>query len=179
MAARNFSPPSSPACPAELRGWLQVVLQVGAAMRAARRHLAAQVATSELSEQEFLVLWLCEDAAAAHRGQRELAEAVGVSPAQMSGLVERLRVRNLLQFERCGTDRRRQIWQLTVAGQTLLSGVCQKLLSATGATLTSLTPVELQQLSRLLERWLPSSDNVHDAIQHSTPDQGGPSSCAA
>jgi DNA-binding MarR family transcriptional regulator len=183
MAARNFSPSPDADWPEngrkELRGWLQVVLQIGVAVRAARRHLAGKAAACDLSEQEFLVLWLCDDVAAAHRGQRELAEAVGVSPAQMSGLVERLRVRNLLQFERCGTDRRRQVWQLTAAGQTLLTGVCQTFLSATGKMPSSLTLAEIHQLSSLLERWLPAGDRADDSIHHSTPDQGGPSSCAA
>src|SRR6478735_5278643 len=102
MAARDLSlSPPDDRQPA-LRGWLRLVLQVGAVARAARRHLAVHVGGSELSEQEFLVLWLCDDAALTVRGQGELAEAVGVSPAQMSGLVDRLRRRNLLQFERLG-----------------------------------------------------------------------------
>ena len=88
------------------KNFLRLVLQIGTVARAARRQLAEQVAGSELSEQEFLVLWLCgDDAALTHRGQGELAEVVGVSPAQMSGLVDRLRRRNLLQFERLGRDR--------------------------------------------------------------------------
>lgn len=178
MAARNF-PQKMP----DAGGWLQLLLQIGAAARAARRHLAGHVAASELNEQEFLVLWLCDDATGgktpiAHRGQGELAEAVGVSPAQMSGLVERLRVRNLLKFERCGTDRRRQVWQLTTAGQALLTAACQALVGATCQLPGSLTLAEQQQLSTLLARWLPSSDDA-DLSTHSTPDQEGPSSCAA
>lgn len=172
MAARNF-PPKTP----DAGGWLQLLLQIGAAARTARRHLAGHVAASELNEQEFLVLWLCEDLATAHRGQGELAEAVGVSPAQMSGLVERLRVRNLLKFERSGSDRRRQVWQLTTAGQALLATVSESFVGASGKLPGNLTLAEQQQLSTLLARWLPSEAAEHS--QHSTPDQGGPSSCAA
>lgn len=171
MAARNFPPKTLDA-----GGWLQLLLQIGAAARAARRHLAGHVAASELNEQEFLVLWLCDDLASAHRGQGELAEAVGVSPAQMSGLVERLRVRNLLQFERCGSDRRRQVWQLTTAGQTLLAAICESFVGSTNNLLGNLSLAEQQQLSSLLARWLPSETAQ---TQHSKPDQGGPSSCAA
>lgn len=161
-----------------LRSWLQLLLLVGAAARGARRLLAEQVAASELSEQEFFVLWLCNDAELAHRGQGELAEAVGVSPAQMSGLVDRLRRRNLLQFERLGRDRRRQVWQLTPAGQTLLAEVCQQLLH--GHKLPGeLTAPEQHQLLALLERWLPAATDNDLTDEHRTPDQGGPSSCAA
>src|SRR5688572_10345792 len=108
MAASNSLPPQAVTTrSAELRGWLQLVLHAGAITRAGRRRLAEQVAGCELSEQEFLVLWLCDEQAQSHRGQGELAEAIGVSAAQMSGLVERLRRRNFLRFERLGTDRRR------------------------------------------------------------------------
>ena len=156
---------------AELHTWLQLVLQIGAAARGVRRRLATQIAASELSEQEFLVLWLCDDAALAHRGQGELAEMVGVSPAQMSGLVERLRTRDLLKFERCGNDRRRQVWQLTTAGAALLAEVCQLLVGPGGQLPGNLNALELQQLRLLLDQW------STEALR--TPDQGGPSSCAA
>ena len=181
MAARDvsLSPPNDQQ-PA-LRGWLRLVLQVGTVARAARRQLAGHVAGSELSEQEFLVLWLCDDASLTVRGQGELAEAVGVSPAQMSGLVDRLRRRNLLQFERLGRDRRRQVWQLTAEGQTLLTDACCVLASA--APHGNLNSAEQQQLLSLLERSLPTNDNQDNSetatMDHRTPDQGGPSSCAA
>jgi DNA-binding MarR family transcriptional regulator len=132
-----------------LRTWIEQILAAGAISRAGRRRIADQAAGAELTDQEFLVLWLCE-ASPACRGQSELAEAVGVSAAQMSGLVERLRRRELLQFERHCTDRRRQVWQLTAAGKTLLTAVCNLIGEAT------------EEISVI-----------------ATPDQGGPSSCAA
>ncbi len=155
----------------DLQARLQLVLQLGAAARAVRRQLADKIAPSELSEQEFLVLWLCDDASHAHRGQGELAETVGVSPAQMSGLVERLRSRDLLKFERCGSDRRRQVWQLTSNGESLLTEICELLAAPGGKLHGTLSAAELEQLRWLLEQWTTAA--------HSTPDQGGPSSCAA
>lgn len=133
--------------PSDLRSWIERILAAGAIARAGRRQIADQAAGAELSDQEFLVLWLCEEAPAC-RGQGELAELLGVSAAQMSNLVERLRRRELLKFERHVTDRRRQVWQLTAAGKSLLATIC--------ALLSAQTSVEI-----------------------STPDQGGPSSCAA
>lgn len=162
------------------KNFLRLVLHVSTVARAARRQLAEQVAGSELSEQEFLVLWLCgDDAALTHRGQGELAEVVGVSPAQMSGLVDRLRRRNLLQFERLGRDRRRQVWQLTPDGQTLLAEVCRQLAIAGGQLTGNLLETEQQQLLSLLERWLPTGDHTEATTDLRTPDLGGPSSCAA
>lgn len=147
MAFRDsaHSPPQRG--PSDLRGWIERILAAGAISRAGRRRIADQAAGAELSDQEFLVLWLCADSPAC-RGQNELAELLGVSAAQMSNLVERLRRRDLLQFERHVTDRRRQVWQLTAAGKSLLTAVCKLLCEATTQEIT-------------------------------TPDQGGPSSCAA
>jgi DNA-binding MarR family transcriptional regulator len=162
------------------KNFLRLVLHISTVARAARRQLAEQVAGSELSEQEFLVLWLCgDDAALTHRGQGELAEVVGVSPAQMSGLVDRLRRRNLLQFERLGRDRRRQVWQLTAEGQTLLAEICCHLATASAQLSGNLLETEQQQLLSLLERWLPTGDHSEATTDHRTPDLGGPSSCAA
>ena len=54
---------------------------------ALRRRLAEVAETFELSDTELLVVWLCSGGG---RMQVELAAAIGISPAQMSGLVERL-----------------------------------------------------------------------------------------
>src|SRR4051812_9473482 len=97
----------------ELRNRLHLLLDASAATRAWRARLAECVAACDLTDQEFYALWLCDDGALAARGQGEVAMALGVSAAQMSGLVERLRKRDLLQVERLGTDRRRQTWRLT------------------------------------------------------------------
>ncbi len=177
MAARELLPSEHN----ELRCWLGLVLEASAVARASRQRLADEVAASELSDQEFLVLWLCDAQPLAARGQGELAAAIGVSAAQMSGLVERLRRRNLLRFERLGHDRRRQVWQLTSDGQTLLADLCRLLISRGEQLRGNLTGPQQQQLQALLQRWLPLSaeNNAENKAASNTPDQGGPSSCAA
>src|SRR4051794_32867507 len=71
---------------------LRLIHWLGAAGRQLRRRLLEVAETFELTDTELLVLWLC-----CGRGyvQVELAGALGISPAQMSGMVERLRNRNL------------------------------------------------------------------------------------
>ncbi|WP_425618708.1 MarR family winged helix-turn-helix transcriptional regulator [Anatilimnocola sp. NA78] len=163
----------------ELRDWLQLLLQTGAASRSWRQQLAEQIAGHELTDQEFLVLWLCDERPQARRGQGDLAEAVGASPAQMSGLVERLRRRNLLCFERLGRDRRRQVWQLTDDGQQLLTELCRSLSSRREHPSNRLTCDEQRQLLELIERSLTGDASDNDSPSPLTLDQGGPSSCAA
>ena len=71
----------------------------------------------ELTDSELLVVWLCRGAA----GCRSSWPApIGVSPAQMSGMVERLRARGLVAMHRPAMDRRRQVWRTTAGGQALL-----------------------------------------------------------
>jgi DNA-binding MarR family transcriptional regulator len=132
MAFRDSACLQPPRGPSDLRNWIKRILAAGAIARAGRRQIAAQAAGATLTDQEFLVLWLCEESPSC-RGQGELAELLGVSAAQMSNLVERLRRRELLQFERHITDRRRQVWQLTDAGKTLLLTVCSLLAAQTTA----------------------------------------------
>ena len=77
----------------------------------------------DLRDTEFWVLWLCSRFAPSGVVQHELAAAAGVSEAQMSGVVERLRQNGLLIGCRSEPDRRRQYWRLTAAGNELLARI--------------------------------------------------------
>ncbi len=96
---------------------LRLVHWTSTASRHLRKRLAELARPLDLSDTELLVVWLCSGGG---RIQVELAGAIGVSPAQMSGLVERLRARGLVAMHRSAMDRRRQVWRTTPAGQTLL-----------------------------------------------------------
>ena len=101
---------------------LALVHRASCAARQLRRRLAALAEIAGLSDNEVLVLWL---AAGAIEGlvQGDLAAAIGISPAQMSGTVERLRKRGLIAMERSPLDRRRQVWRNTAAGRELLESL--------------------------------------------------------
>lgn len=88
------------------------------ASRHLRRRIAEATAALDLSDTELIVVWLCSGEG---RVQIDLASAIGISPAQMSGLVERLRSRGLVAMHRQARDRRRQIWRATLEGQALLA----------------------------------------------------------
>jgi DNA-binding MarR family transcriptional regulator len=77
----------------------------------------------DLRDTEFWVLWHCGRCAPNGVVQHELAAAAGVSEAQMSGLVERLRQHGLLMGCRSEPDRRRQYWRLTAAGNDRLTRI--------------------------------------------------------
>lgn len=96
----------------------------GGAFRHLRSLLDEQVQPLGVDGSECLVLWLCATHAH-HAGwaQQDLANAIGVSPALMSSLVEGLRKRGLMDMKRSPVDRRRQVWQLLSQGEDLLNKI--------------------------------------------------------
>ncbi len=81
--------------------------------------LQERTAGKGLSEPELALLWACAASPPGGRGQRELAEFLAVSPAQISVLVERLDRAGLLQGRLAPGDRRRRLWEPTAAGTAL------------------------------------------------------------
>ena len=122
---------------------------LSAAGRQLRRQLSAVAADCDLNDSELLVVWLCNDAG---RVQVELAAAIGVSPAQMSGLVERLGRRGLVAMNRLASDRRRQVWKTSPAGLTLLAQVAAPLESLAAELCQSVAPHEQRLMRSLCER---------------------------
>jgi DNA-binding MarR family transcriptional regulator len=80
-----------------------------------------------LSEPELALLWACTRVPAGGLSQSALAEQLAVSPAHISGLVERLSRLGLLRGRRADGDRRRHLCELTPAGvaawQAVLRGL--------------------------------------------------------
>jgi DNA-binding MarR family transcriptional regulator len=128
---------------------LRLVHSTSAASRQLRRRLCEVAQAYELSDTELLVVWLCKGGG---RVQVELAGAIGVSPAQMSGIVERLRARGLVEMHRPAADRRRQVWRSSRAGQALLEQAEQKLHELTVLIRSDLSNDEQHTAQALCER---------------------------
>jgi len=101
-----------------------------AAGKSAARELAHWAARVGVSETEFRLMW--QLFAAGHTAtpdgadlpdQSELAAALVVSPAQVSGAVERLRSLDLVERVASGADRRRQLWRLSERGRAVVHAV--------------------------------------------------------
>jgi DNA-binding MarR family transcriptional regulator len=128
---------------------LRLIHWTSAASRQLRRRLAAIANAFDLSDTELLVVWLCSGSG---RVQVDLAGAIGVSPAQMSGMVERLRARGLVAMQRQAMDRRRQVWRTSAAGQTLLSHAAAHLKELAVSLSGSLSGDEQHTVQTLCER---------------------------
>lgn len=146
MAAREDCPRTGEP-PAERL--LKLVHWTSAASRQLRRRLGEVAAACDLSDAELLVLWLCQGDG---HVQVELAGAIGISPAQMSGLVERLRARGLIVMQKQALDRRRQVWRTSLAGEALLGDVAGRLDELSAAIQDVLRDDEQQALVASCER---------------------------
>lgn len=104
-------------------GWVDLAQRLLVCGRRLREQLHEQLEERLLSEAEFSVLWVCASARSPGPGQNELARALAVSPAQISGLVEQLRRKRLLAGRRAANDRRRQLWRLTPNGKSVVQAV--------------------------------------------------------
>jgi len=122
--------------------WIHVMQVVSLCNRQLRRALADATALCHLSDTEFFLLWACHEGPQHGVGQHDMASVLGVSGAQMSGMVYDLRDRGLILLDRPAWDRRRQLLQITPNGRSLLD-----------QTLSNLAP-----LARELERAVPDHE---------------------
>ena len=107
---------------------IDVACQLAAGGKLATRDIARWLRGFQVTEPEFRLLWLLCQSGDRRPGnaafdQAELAELLVVSPAQVSGAVERLRSLEMLERTTDQRDRRRQHWRLTHGGRQLLSAV--------------------------------------------------------
>ncbi|NIP86427.1 MAG: winged helix DNA-binding protein [Planctomycetales bacterium] len=112
-----------------------------------RRMLAAGARPRGLSDIQLQLLDRC---AAEQNGiaQRQLADALAISAAQVSHLVESLRRRDLIVGHRPAEDRRRQVWRLTPAGHQLLDEVMSDLAPRLADLLATVPPAAVARLSQ-------------------------------
>jgi DNA-binding MarR family transcriptional regulator len=121
-----------------------------------------------LGEAQLSILWACLSSPRDGWSQRDLARALAVSPAHVSGLVEQLRSQGLLAGRRNLHDRRRQHWQLTPAGRERLQSLFEGLTDWATQLDSQLDLAELltltNRLSEVLSSGLPTGklgDELH------------------
>lgn len=98
------------------------------------------------------MLWACREAPPAGFSQSQLAATLGISAAQVSGLVERLRRSGLLASRRAEADRRRQHWCLTPTGRARLEAILLDLAGWAGWLDHGLGSDHSGNLGRLLDQ---------------------------
>ncbi len=120
---------------------IDAACQMVAAARRTARQLAVQASLFGLTESEFRLLWQLrtdfQDKSSAKQtcellNQKALGERLGLSPAQVSTMVERLQGKGLIVGQPSAEDRRRRVWQLALNGKTVLEAIVARLDSQLG-----------------------------------------------
>lgn len=150
---------------------VRLVYWTSAASRQLRRILSDLARPSGLSDSELLTVWLCLEESGG-RVQGDLAAGLGVSPSQMSGIVERLRQRGLIEMHRQALDRRRQVWRGTARARQVLgnlNGDLARLVEEIAAAVPFHEQGGLQSLCQRLAEAVQSLPDRAEAQQPSHP----------
>ncbi|GAA4434121.1 MarR family winged helix-turn-helix transcriptional regulator [Bremerella cremea] len=105
---------------------IRMAIEMASCEKTMRAAIAEVVSPFSLSENAFFVLVLCQQNLEKPLPQAALARTVGLSPAQLSNLVEQLRQDGWIESSRDANDRRRQFWTLTPDGNRRLGEILPK-----------------------------------------------------
>lgn len=114
---------SEPAMPQDAVELISMAIEMASCEKTMRAAIAQVVAPFNLSENAFFILILCHQNLRKTLSQSSLAKMVGISPAQLSHLVEQLRQDDWIHPQRDPHDRRRQYWTLTDNGRQRLEEI--------------------------------------------------------
>lgn len=126
--------------------------QAGFLLRKAnQRHLAIFArAIPDLTPPQFAAL--ARLAAAGAMSQSHLGQSIAMDAATVKGVIDRLRMRGLVEIAADGADRRRLVVSLTSLGRDLFETLAPMARGITAETLSPLTPDEAETLVMLLSR---------------------------
>jgi DNA-binding MarR family transcriptional regulator len=121
--------------------------------RAYQRHMAifaGVMSDLDLTSMQFAALVKLHELKAV--SQTELGRLTGMDRATISGVVARLKRRNLVLYKPDPLDKRSRIIALTPAGDSLLSEAMQRIGRVTEQTLEPIEPAERDSLRAILQR---------------------------
>ena len=121
--------------------------------RAYQRHMAiftGIMSDLDLTSMQFAALVKLHELKAV--SQTELGRLTGMDRATISGVVARLRRRNLVLYKPDPLDKRSRIIALTPAGETLLHEAMQRIGRVTEQTLEPIEPAERDNLRAILQK---------------------------
>jgi MarR family transcriptional regulator, organic hydroperoxide resistance regulator len=124
---------------------------------AEREHLPARAEEFGLSPAQCHVLHLIEPEQPLQMGQ--LAATLSCDASNVTGLIDRLESRGLVQRRPSAADRRVKVIQLTPAGSRLRAQLLRRI-TAGSHPLSRLSPAERRSLVRILELLLTETSTV-------------------
>jgi len=120
---------------------------------ACHRQLAQELSSFQLTVPQFIALRSLKNHPG-HCTMSDLADATFQVSATMTGIVDRLSERQLVQRQRDPSDRRALHVTLTEQGQRLLAEIERQKQARLQRTLTTLSPEDRREMLRLMQRYL-------------------------
>ena len=121
--------------------------------RAYQRHMAifaGVMSDLDLTSMQFAALVKLHELQAI--SQTELGRLTGMDRATISGVVARLKRRDLVLYKPDPLDKRSRIIALTPAGESLLTDAMQRIARVTELTLEPIDPPERESLRTILQK---------------------------
>ena len=116
-----------------------------------RRQVAAAIAPSGLTVQQFNVLRILRGAGDAGLPTLEVADRMVEQTPGITRLLDRLEAKDLVRRQRCPKDRRQHLCWITPRGQAMLEQLDEPSLRASEACVVHLSRGDQATLLRLLE----------------------------
>jgi DNA-binding MarR family transcriptional regulator len=139
------SQPAPPTRPPEAQLWLTL----DRVYTILNRTVTGQVSAQGLTAPQYRVLRQLGEGG---RSGSELAQKLGVTPGNLTGILDRLEEGGLLSRERASTDRRSLRLSITPAGETLMARAIPAMQSHLRSLFAPLDAAEIAQVQSLLER---------------------------
>ncbi len=134
--------------------------------RRLRAALATALTAEQIGDAQFSLLWSCCDSSRGGVSQRDLANALSVSPAHVSTTLEQLRRLELMRSQRCASDRRRQLWVVTPTGREVVERIESRLRSWATRFDEELGPQLSRELRRTLEDLIGAAKHIESQTQN-------------
>ncbi len=148
---------------------IRMAIEMASCEKTMRTAIAEVVSPFSLSENAFFILVLCQQNLERPLPQAKLAKTVGLSPAQLSNLVEQLRQDGWIESSRDSNDRRRQYWTLTDAGNRRLNEILPKFHEAWQFDQLPVDPRTLLDGFRQLVALLGNTTNARPVVSSVSP----------
>jgi DNA-binding MarR family transcriptional regulator len=147
--------------------WAHLAQALSLGSRALRKRITRLTRPYQLTDTEFLFLCCCRGEGVPV-AQGQIGDSLGLSPAQVSGIAEKLRSSGLVTMKRGTADRRKQFCILTEQGEQLEHRLADELRVDLPKCGIRIGDVDLDHLLFLLDKLIATKLTATDPTSDTT-----------